>query len=62
MIAQLVAKRKLLGLTQDDLAKKLEISRNSVVRMENGYWSPTRDKLENWAKALGCVWVLENLS
>lgn len=41
----LMKRRRELGMTQDDLAEKLDISRQSVSRWENGECMPDSDKL-----------------
>lgn len=47
-------KRKLLGLTQDELAERLGIGQQSLSRMERGTMAPKFERLEDIAKALYC--------
>lgn len=46
--------RESLKLTQEDLAKKLNIGRTSVSMWENGEAMPRADKLPEIAKVLNC--------
>lgn len=46
--------RKLKGLTQDELAKALDVSRSTVSMWESGESSPRAEKLPEIASALGC--------
>ena len=46
--------RKKYGYSQEDLAEKLEVSRQSVAKWENGVNSPRTDKIPEIAKALNC--------
>ncbi|WLR46559.1 helix-turn-helix transcriptional regulator [Halobacillus litoralis] len=45
-------RRKELGLTQNDLAKKVGIGRTTISRIENEFHNPYLDTLEKLAKAL----------
>lgn len=40
------------GYTQNYLAKKMDVSQNTIVRWENGYKSPTKDHLIKLADLL----------
>lgn len=53
-------KRQLIGLTQDELASKIGISRPSVVQWETGKASPKGARLNLIADILGCSpdWLL----
>ena len=44
--------RKALGLSQDQLSKKIGCSRLSLTYWENNATSPSRDSLERWLKVL----------
>lgn len=50
---QLMARRRALGLTQQDLADRLGNSLSSVKRMESGLTTPSAMMLFKWAAALG---------
>lgn len=52
--ATIAARRKQLGLTQAELAEKLDIGQESLSRMENGQISPKFSRLQSFADALGC--------
>lgn len=47
-------RRKAVGLTQDQLAEKLNISGASLSRIENGMAAPRFPRLEELAEILGC--------
>lgn len=49
----LMKRRKELGMTQDDLAEKLSVSRQSVSRWENGECMPDSEKLLRLSDVLG---------
>jgi transcriptional regulator with XRE-family HTH domain len=46
------ARREELGLTREQLAEKLETTRMTVWRVENGKQGVDADDLKKWAKAL----------
>lgn len=48
-------KRKLLGLTQEDLAARLGIGQQSMSRMERGVMAPKFDRLQDIARELHCT-------
>ena len=48
----LTKRRKLLGITQDELAEKLDVSRQSVSKWENGECMPEAEKLIKLADIL----------
>lgn len=47
-------RRKQLGMTQDELAEKLEISASAMSRIESGQASPRFSRLEDLANILQC--------
>ncbi len=49
----LVARRKLLGLTQRQVAVRLHSSASYVCQLERGKHMPKHDMWVRWAKALG---------
>jgi len=53
--------RKELGLTQEDMAKKLGMSRNSIIRYENGEAVPSRKflKLLEYEFGINPRWILK---
>lgn len=42
------------NMTQDEMAKKLDVTRSTVAMWENGEAMPRADKLPELAKVLGC--------
>lgn len=48
----LIARRKQLGMTQDDLSERLDVSRQSVSKWENGECMPESEKLIKLADIL----------
>lgn len=48
-------RRSLLGLTQDEIASKLSISRTTISMWETGETMPRADKLPELAKILNCT-------
>ena len=48
-------KRTLSGLTQKDLAEKLEVDRSTVAKWENGESMPRAEKLIQLAKLFDCT-------
>ncbi|MBR5948563.1 MAG: helix-turn-helix transcriptional regulator [Clostridia bacterium] len=48
----LIARRKQLGMTQDDLSERLDVSRQSISKWENGECMPESDKLIKLADIL----------
>ena len=53
-MAKLKARRKLKGLTQDDLANMVGIKKSAVCKYEKGERLPNMEILSKMAKALGC--------
>ena len=47
-------KRTLLGLTQDELAEKLEVSRQTIISLEKGRYNPSLAFAFNIAKLFDC--------
>lgn len=45
--------RRLLGLTQSELAAKLQVTQEAVAKYESGDTRPSAEVLERWAAALG---------
>lgn len=50
----LLAHRKRLGLSQQDVAEKIGIEPESVSRIENGVIAPTLGRLRQFAKVYSC--------
>ena len=50
---KLIDARNKANITQDELAKKLNIKRANLARLENSMANPTFDTLIRYAKALG---------
>jgi len=48
-------KRKLVGLTQQELADKLKVDQTAISQWERGEAMPRAEKLPEIAKALGCT-------
>ncbi len=48
-------RRKLKGLTQEQLAELLDINQESLSRMENGTITPRLSRIKDFAAALGCA-------
>lgn len=42
------------GLTQEELAERLDVCQQAVAKWENGYATPRIEKLIELAKLLGC--------
>ena len=57
------ARRKLLGLRQEDMAKKLDVSRQTIIAIENNKYNPTLELAMKIAKLLRApvedIFVLE---
>ena len=47
-------RRRLLGMSQEMLAERVEISQESLSRMEKGFIAPRFERLQLFADALGC--------
>jgi len=52
--ALIAARRKTIGLTQAQLAEKMDVEKETVSRMETGVISPTLTRLAQLAKLLDC--------
>lgn len=48
------ARRKELGMTQEELAEKLGVGHQALSRIENGVMAPKMDRLPLLAKSLKC--------
>jgi transcriptional regulator with XRE-family HTH domain len=53
LVAQLIIRRKKLGLTQRDLAEKTGLKQTAIARLEREGAIPRLDTLEKVSKALG---------
>ena len=53
-------KRTVLGLTQDELAEKLEVSRQTIISLERGRYNPSLVLAFKIAKIFDCH-VLEDI-
>lgn len=53
IVAELVAERKRLGLTQQDIADRTGMKAPNVTRIESCKFTPTLDVLERYAMAVG---------
>ena len=47
-------RRRAMGMTQEGLANKLDLSNDAVSRMENGRMAPKMSRFKDIAEALGC--------
>ena len=47
-------RRKLLGISQETLAERVDISQESLSRMEKGFIAPRFERLQLFADALEC--------
>ena len=47
--------RKRAGLTQEELAERIDVHLNTISRWENGIDTPKTFKIQRLAKALGCT-------
>jgi len=53
IVAELIAERKRLGLTQQDIADRTGMKAPNVTRIESCKFTPTLDVLERYAVAVG---------
>ena len=53
IVDELIAERKRLGLTQQDIADKTGMKAPNVTRVEACRYTPTLDVLERYAEAVG---------
>ena len=53
IVAALIAERKRIGLTQQDIADRTGMKAPNVTRIESCKFTPTLDVLERYAEALG---------
>ena len=63
IVDELIAERKLLGLTQQDIADRTGMKAPNVTRVESCRFTPTLDVLERYAMAVGkrLKFELENI-
>ncbi len=54
MLPKLKAHRRALRLTQSELASKMNTTRRSIIRWENGQTKPSMKKLQMLADVMGC--------
>ncbi len=52
--ANIQRKRKMLGLTQEELSERLGVGQQSLSRMERGTMAPKFERLNDIARALHC--------
>ncbi len=52
MISEIIEARRKMGLTQEELAKKIGTKQSAIARVESGNANPTVDFLEKVASAL----------
>ena len=50
----IVERRKILGMTQIELANRLDMAPDALSRIENGYVAPRFNRIEEMAKVLEC--------
>ena len=50
----IAARRNIIGWTQQQLADKLKVEKETISRIENGVIAQTVDRLEELSNALGC--------
>jgi ribosome-binding protein aMBF1 (putative translation factor) len=53
LLRQLVEARKKAGLTQSEVARRMDVPQSAVVRLESGTHSPTLSTLSRYAAAIG---------
>ena len=53
IVADLIERRKLLGLSQYEVAMKGKINRTSIAHYERGTYAPSVDGLIRWCAGLG---------
>lgn len=54
MLSKLKAHRKALGITQNELALRINTTRRSIIRWERGETKPNPEKIQLLAEAIGC--------
>jgi len=59
LISQLIGIRLKKGLTQRELAKRLETKQSAIARLESGNYNPTLEFLQKTAKALDTKLVID---
>jgi transcriptional regulator with XRE-family HTH domain len=55
MLTKLKAHRRALRLTQSELASRMNMTRRSIIRWENGQTTPSPKKLQMLADVMGCA-------
>ncbi len=50
----IVERRRLLGMTQAELANRLDMAPDALSRIENGYVAPRFSRIDQMAKVLDC--------
>ena len=53
LLEQLIEARKKAGLTQSEVARRMNVPQSAVVRLESGTHSPTLSTLSRYAAAIG---------
>ncbi|MDR1885980.1 MAG: helix-turn-helix domain-containing protein [Synergistaceae bacterium] len=55
MLPRLKEYRKALKMTQSELASKMNTTRRSIIRWENGQSKPSLERLQRLADIMGCA-------
>ena len=58
LISQIIGMRNKKGLTQKELAGRLDTKQSAIARLESGNYNPTLEFLQKTAKALGKKFVI----
>jgi transcriptional regulator with XRE-family HTH domain len=58
LVAELIARREALGLSQRNIAPAVNVGQPSIVHYESGHSVPSAPRLFLWADALDCDIVL----
>ena len=58
IVAKMIAVRRGIGMTQEQLAHKMGVTQETISHWETGRKSPRAVSLERWAAALGLEWGL----
>jgi len=54
MLTKLKTQRRALKMTQSELASRINTTRRSIIRWENGQTKPSLKKLQMLADVMGC--------
>lgn len=54
MLSKLKDHRKALRMTQSELARRMNITRRSIIRWENGQCKPSLNRVQQLAEIMGC--------